>query len=143
MSECIDHGQKGDHKGYGRTSLGRGTCKLYHRVVYCRTHGVTYESISGKVVRHTCDNPRCINPEHLLLGTYADNSNDMVTRGRSKRGATHWNNKLTPVQVAEIRLRFKARCPHNGATALASEFGVSPQHVSALVKGVSWEWANE
>ena len=97
MTDCIDHGQVGkkviDRKnfkgGYGYTKRAWGgkpkrTVKL-HRAVYCDYHGLSLDYIEGMVVRHICDNPRCINPLHLMLGTQQDNIDDMMERGRHVR----------------------------------------------------------
>lgn len=73
-----------DPAGYGvikRVPLGR---KRAHRLAYAAFNG----SPVGLLVRHTCDNPSCVNPKHLLLGTNADNIRDRVLRGRSKGGRT-------------------------------------------------------
>jgi hypothetical protein len=53
-----------------------------HRLAYCEAHAIDIEDIVGQVVMHTCDNPACINPEHLRLGTQADNLADMLSKGR-------------------------------------------------------------
>jgi len=59
----------------------------------------------GKVLRHTCDNKLCINPEHLIIGTYKDNTNDMVQRGRARHPKGSQCGKLTERVVQEIRDR--------------------------------------
>jgi hypothetical protein len=79
----------------------------------------------GLQVRHTCDNPPCCNPAHLLLGTQADNCRDMVVRRRS--GVE----KLTPDNVREIRSRPWRRGDN---TRWAAEFGVHPYTISAVRK---------
>lgn len=68
--------------GYGNI-LHRGKVMLTHRVAYELAHGVELE---GMVVCHKCDNPPCINPEHLFLGTHADNVHDKMEKGRQTRG---------------------------------------------------------
>lgn len=68
----------GSH-GYG--VIGRST--LAHRDEYCHYHGVAEAAISSLVIRHACDNPRCVNPLHLETGTQADNIRDMHLRGRN------------------------------------------------------------
>ena len=128
---CIDHGQKGNHGGYARVRH-KGKTERLHRVVYCAAHGLEISEIAGKVVRHTCDNSRCINPDHLLLGTHTDNMRDMVGRGRG----VHPNPRLlTDAQVDEIR----ATCVPNGNgdhspnplsyAALGRKFGVNARAV--------------
>ena len=90
---------------------------------------VPYDTLKGMLVRHRCDNPRCVEPTHLELGSAADNSADMVQRGRSLRGARHPGVKLNPEQVADIRSRFVPAdgrgCRKSNALLLAKEFGVS------------------
>lgn len=87
-------------------------------------------------VCHSCDNPLCVNVEHLFLGTHTENMRDMEQKGRDNHatGEAHWGAKLTQAQVNEIRRRFKPR----GGAALAREFGVSKTTVSRIVRGRSW-----
>ena len=77
-------------------------------------HRVAYEAFVGQIpdgafVLHRCDNPLCVNPEHLWLGNNADNMRDMESKGRAKhpKGEYHGRAKLTEVQVREI-LRMAA-----------------------------------
>lgn len=86
MSSCIDHGQAGTGLGYGSArypALKIGGSVRMHRAEYCLANGLTLEDIAGLVVMHTCDNPRRINPEHLVLGTQRDNMLDMRSKGRA------------------------------------------------------------
>jgi hypothetical protein len=78
------------------------------------------------IVRHTCDNPPCVNPAHLLVGTQADNALDMVKRRR------HGKEKLTPDMVREIRRRPKTP---GAIKAMAAEFGVHPQTITEIRHG--------
>lgn len=106
MKDCIDHGKKGTPKGYWSTTRIVGGVRVQghaHRMVYCTSNGVSWESIKGLVVRHKCDNPRCINPHHLEIGTVWDNNQDMHTRGRDAKGMGNGNARWTDEQVAEVR----------------------------------------
>lgn len=100
-----------------------------HRLALAEHLGVPYDDLKGVLVRHKCDNPRCIAPAHLEIGSAADNSSDMVQRGRSLRGAKHPGAKLNPAQVLDIRSRFVPAsgrgCRKSNARLLAKEFGVS------------------
>lgn len=138
-SDCIDHGKQGCSKmGYaGCTHAGRK--EQMHRVAYCEAHSVTMESIRGLVVRHQCDNARCINPAHLLLGTAADNMQDKVDRGRQTRGVAQAAARLMVSEVLEIRRRYKAYCKTNGSIALAREFGVTSSTITKVAGGHSWQ----
>lgn len=87
-------------------------------------------------VCHRCDNPKCVNPEHLFLGTLAENFEDMRRKGRWKarvyRGSQSPRAKLNEDQVAEIRR-------HEMSFAqLARKFGVSRGNISTIVSGRSW-----
>lgn len=66
--------------GYGEVIVN-GNRRLAHRVIYELHHGPI---ASGLVVRHRCDTPACVNPDHLLSGTQADNIHDMHARGRAR-----------------------------------------------------------
>ena len=79
--ECIEWTGARSAAGYGRL----GT-KYAHRVAYEKAHGPIAR---GMVVRHRCDNPPCVNPAHLELGTQADNMRDMAVRGRASSGEAH------------------------------------------------------
>lgn len=139
MSECIEHTKNRDKDGYGRISakvgLHKYTMLRAHRVAYCEHHGLQLSDIDGKVVRHRCDNPSCVNPDHLELGTIQDNNRDRHVRGRDARGERHGLSKLSDWQVAEIKRRYKRGCRVNGASALAREFGVDDCHVGRVARG--------
>lgn len=78
MGDCIEHTQS--CPTYGRARIA-GKHTSLHRKVFLDTYGYLPE-----VVRHTCDNPRCINPAHLLAGTQQDNMQDRLSRGRWSGG---------------------------------------------------------
>src|SRR3990167_339378 len=89
--------------GYGCVTTGRGPNRhrtQAHRYVYSLLVG---RIPKGKCVLHTCDNPPCVNPKHLKLGTIADNNRDTKIRRRHNFGLEHWNGRLSDKQVAEIR----------------------------------------
>ena len=74
-------------QGYGRVRKGDGVSwptpeKLAHRLAWVERHGPVP---AGLYVCHTCDNPPCVNPEHLFVGTAADNVRDMMAKGRKPR----------------------------------------------------------
>jgi hypothetical protein len=94
-----------DKDGYGKFTV-LGITLLAHRVAYDLCVG---DIPDGMKVLHTCDNPPCINPEHLRLGTALDNSSDMVSRGRTNgpRGSRQGQSKLTESNVVQIRRLLK------------------------------------
>lgn len=101
------------------------------RVLYEHIFGPIGE---GKVLRHACDNPRCINPLHLLLGSHADNVADRVKRGRSAIGSNHGRAKLTENDVLVIRERLKYQTP----TELAEIYNVDRRVIYQIRKGLTW-----
>jgi len=143
---CIDHGKPGRKGGYAYHSKRvAGKQPLMHRLAYATAHGLD-ESTMGGAVMHTCDNPRCINPEHLVLGTQLDNIADRQAKGRQARGATwngshsesHYRAKLTHAIAATIRERYTPRCAINGGRALAREYGVTHIVIQKILNGSTW-----
>lgn len=126
--------------GHGQIGRGRREDGLVgtHVAAWEVTHDQRVPS--GLVVRHTCDNPPCCNPAHLLIGTSADNARDAKERGRARgaRGTRSPFAKLTTEQVGEIRRRYRpnghpARREGTTPTELAREFGITTQYVYAIV----------
>ena len=120
-----------DKDGYGLFTITADG----HR--YQRAHRYSYwlatQAHPGKLwVLHRCDNPPCVRPDHLFLGTAADNTADMMAKERNRHatGDRRPGLKLSDGDVAEIRARWTA----GGITqtALAREFGVSFQHISEI-----------
>lgn len=138
VGPCIDHGLCGDASGYGQR-LTNGKHALVHRLAYADANGFD-EATMGGVVMHACDNPRCVNPLHLSLGTHKLNAQDRENKGRRKSlvGELHQNSKLTSMDVKTIRARYVPRCKINGSNALAREFGVAQSQVSRITRGEQW-----
>ena len=93
---------------------------------------------AGLIVRHKCDNPRCVRVDHLELGTKSDNSLDMYERGRNRNaqpGERNGMSTLTEAQVADIRARHNKR---GDGARLALEYGVSRQTISKIVNNQRW-----
>jgi hypothetical protein len=118
-----------DRYGYGVVArTGRA-----HRLVWEQHHGRKLGI--DEVVRHSCDNPRCCNPKHLLLGSQIDNVADRVERDRSAKGALNGRAKLTATKARAIYASRKMR------TDLAAQFGIDESTVRDIKSGKTWAWA--
>lgn len=116
-----------DSDGYGLFAWARGQRYFAHRVAYVLARGAIPEYL---MVRHKCHNRGCVNPEHLALGTAAQNSEDMLKAGRHRA-----TTKLTQQQVFSIRSRA---AQGERQSLLAKEFGVSAMSVSNIVRRRTW-----
>lgn len=133
-------GAKGT-KGYGRITLGKGRPTITaHRAVWIVVNG---EIPEGLLVCHSCDVKLCCNPEHLFLGTPADNSRDMVEKNRHRKGTPNPIFKLSAAQVNEIRKRYVRRSVQlsgevyrSNKRELAKEFGVHPDYIRQVASGI-------
>lgn len=137
LSDCIEHKQKGLRRGYGRTHR-----KIDGVYQFCMLHRAVFYDHNvylPEVVRHKCDNPRCINPEHLEAGTVQDNVNDRVSRGRGAKGESMGASKLTEEQVRYIRKVYTPGDRQRGVNALARQLGVSAPTVHSIVLGKTWK----
>lgn len=122
-------------KGYGVISeSGKKGKRWYaHRYSYTLAHGSIPE---GMVVCHRCDNPPCVNPDHLFLGDTRANMHDAATKGRMSHGERHHSAKLTEAKVKEIRARYAGGgCSYKG---LAREYDVFDQAIKYAVIGKTW-----
>lgn len=110
-----------------------------------RAHRVSWELHNGQpvpndmYVLHHCDNPPCTNPRHLFLGTPADNTHDMIAKGRNRtlRGEDSPLSKLSKDQVIEIkRLLHAEKLTHK---TLATRFGVGRANIGCIINGQTWK----
>lgn len=121
-------GAKGNKTAHGRFKVN-GSLVGAHRYSYELAHG---EIPDGAYICHKCDNPACVNPDHLYAGTPRDNVLDMLRRDRST------NVLLTKNKVKEIRQRYA----NGGITQkkLASVYNVSEHTISSVVNRITWNW---
>lgn len=105
-----------------------------HRVSAALFNGFNIDS--PLLIRHTCDVTRCFNPQHLIPGTVADNSRDMVERKRSLYGERSPHSKLTDDNVSEIKKRLEAG---ETQTSIASSYGVNQTLIGFIARGVAWK----
>lgn len=116
-----------DQHGYGYQGRERA-----HRIAWEVYHRKSLKK--GDVVRHTCDNPSCCNPEHLRLGSQKDNISDRVVRERSARGAANGRAVLSNLDALSI---FHAPGRQED---IAKQYGVSIHTVVDIKNGRTWSW---
>jgi hypothetical protein len=120
--------------GYGQFTLKSGKFVGAHTVSYALTFGPIP---AGCVICHHCDNPPCVNPAHLFLGTQSDNAMDMLAKGRATRvrGTDHPSARLTEEDIRYIR----AAANYRGLLKdLSEDFGVSAHTIRMIRKGKTW-----
>lgn len=129
-------GQKAKNKGkfdYGYLAI-RGMPTLAHRISWSIHFG---EPASGLCVLHKCDNPSCVRPDHLFLGSMKDNMRDRDIKGRGSRGEKHHWTKLDRVKVMKIREMYSSG---KGSTTIGKEMGLDAATVCHVVKRRTWKW---
>ena len=122
-----------DNHGYGYIYRGHGDRIRAHRLSWEIHNGPIPP---GMVVRHGCDNPPCVNPAHLTIGTQSDNVEDMVRRGRSARGERHSQSRLTSDDVRAIR---RLRIGGAKLREIAAVYGVHSGTVGFICRGETWK----
>lgn len=121
--------------GYGMVFAGK-VKKLAHRVSWELCNGPIPR---GKQVLHLCDNPGCVNPEHLAIGTAKDNMRDMAGKGRARnRTASGTHNRQAKLSAAQARAIREQYLSGESQHELAIEFGVSRAAISHVVTGRNW-----
>ena len=136
--ECWPWKASVSSQGYGKFYFG-GRMDHAHRVALRIARQQDIDP--GAVVRHACDNRICVNPAHLSLGTHADNTADMMRRGRNKYiipvryGESHSQAKLTLKQVRHIKELLATGMPK---AAIGRLFGVCRATIRKIAKGETW-----
>lgn len=134
--ECNEFGGYRNANGYGELTY-RGRLTLAHRASYERHNGPIPD---GMIVCHRCDNPPCINPDHLYVGTHADNGQDKAERRRSTRGVRNAAAKLTDDDVLTIR---RLRVDGWTYARLGDRFGVGKTTIGRVVRRAIWNHVKE
>lgn len=129
--DCWLWGGATDRDGYGKIGE-RGESIGAHRVSYELANGPIP---AGMCVLHSCDNPPCVNPGHLSIGTQADNMTDRDAKGRGPKGELNPNSVLDWPRVRDIRSRHAAG---ETCAAIARSMGVGKSNISMIVLNLRW-----
>lgn len=138
-NECWEWQAGKNSRGYGRVKI-KGKVYRAHRVAYLLAYGYLDPQLH---LQHICDNPSCINHNHLIPGTSVENHAD---KARKNRAVKHWgsfngNSKLTKDVVTAIKQELKTGAGTRGLQAkLAHKFGVSQNTLTEIKKGTRWGW---
>lgn len=124
-------GSKNSSTGYGRLGWGKKDRYDAHKISYLIFKG---QIPLNTIVRHTCDNRICVNPNHLIIGTHYDNSVDSVKRGRQG------HQKLNEECVKVIRWMVKNNFNPGLIQKLADVHNVTRQTINDIIKNRSWTW---
>lgn len=138
-NDCWERNSTRSKRNYGLlsyTPTRKGRVYLYaHRISFFLEHGFLPAELD---VLHTCDNPPCVNPAHLFLGTQEDNVADMVQKERQLRGKKVHTVKLTEDQVQQIRIiHFREKLSYR---ELSRQFGVSDEQIRCICLRVYWKY---
>src|SRR3990167_4107802 len=117
---------------YGRMRCGRNIVKSAHRISWLLNNGAIPK---GLHVLHRCDNPPCVNPKHLFLGTALDNARDCVLKNRHAKGSTSGRRKLEESDIYDIRRRYV----YWSGGMLAREYNVSPSLIRRIARREIWK----
>lgn len=138
QNECWEWQASLNHGGYGQYQIPNGEkwkCIKATRFIYETMFGRFDYSLN---VLHYCDNPKCVNPNHLWLGTHKDNSMDREQKGRSnpRKGSEHHNAELTEDHVKLIKIRLSLGETHE---SIAFAFKVSRATIDYIKVGAAWK----
>ena len=126
--------------GYGHYRY-EGKSILAHRFSYMIHHPLTIDLREHPKLQvcHKCDNPKCVNPAHLWLGTHTDNMRDMETKGRGNqaKGEKQGLAKLTEQQIREIREKYQKG--NTSQYKLADEYGVHQATIYRIITHTTWK----
>lgn len=135
---------RGNHNdaGYGVLNWAGRENQRAHRVSYTIHVG---QLPTDAVLRHSCDNPPCVNPAHLQPGTHADNHDDMVRRGRDWKGLRVRGERHALARLTEESARAIPTLAASGLSncEIGRRFGVSPATVRNVLKGKTWAWLSQ
>lgn len=135
--DCIPSPMKANVNGGYGTLRYKGKNERAHRVAYAHANSVEISSIGHLDIMHSCDNPPCINPRHLVAGTHTDNMRDMFSKGRriAAVGERASKAKLTEKDVRDIRMRIR---DGESNSSIAADYPVKANAINYIRIGKTW-----
>jgi hypothetical protein len=130
MDKCWEW--QGGLTPYGRMSIN-GETRGVHRIAYAYSRGRSLGSLKGKTIMHTCDNPSCCRPSHLVEGTANDNKQDSVNKERHCFGERSNLSKLCEDDIRSILM------PDDTTTKIAEKFGVTDRNIRHIKSRRTWK----
>jgi Autographiviridae endonuclease len=128
--DCWEWQRATQSHGYGSTTIGKAKTALAHRVAYELDVGEIPERMC---VLHRCDNRKCVNPNHLFLGTIQDNNRDKLEKGRQAKGEKNGRTKLSWGQIQAMEALYAAGgCTYRD---LATAFNISAGYAGQIIRG--------
>lgn len=137
-SGCWEWTGQLSNTGYGEFPNGNRRKVWAHRMAFAMCVGPIP---AGMFVLHSCDNPRCINPSHLSLGTPRDNVNDMIRKGRMPDRSGEGNGRAR-LSVAQVREIVERRARGDSVRRMAQEYGVGITTIRNIYLGETWKSLN-
>jgi hypothetical protein len=123
---CTSHNCDSD--GYPKIRRNNKCLRLSRYIYTCEKGSIS----DNLVVMHTCDNPNCINPDHLVLGTVKDNNKDRDSKGRTAKNERNGGAKLTPEQIEAIRKDSRS------CREIAKDYPVHFSQIARIKSGRHW-----
>jgi hypothetical protein len=134
IDQCILWPHAVDRKGYGKRNY-KGSMWFAHRAAWDEKIGPIP---AGLCVLHICDNPKCINVNHLFLGTQKTNLIDMERKGRRAKGIKINHSNLSEMDIINIRIAYMPYKRGSSQYALAKQYGVSRSTIGDIVTNRTW-----
>lgn len=130
QGDCLIYAGNKNHEGYGVIGLNYKTRKVTRVLMELMGHKLSRKDL----VCHRCDNPACVNPNHLFIGSSIDNVRDMISKGRDVRGEKHHSAKISEKDVEKMISMSKDM----SYKEIGDQFGISAVAAWKVVRGKTW-----
>ncbi len=132
--DCWEHSYAPDKNGYATIYINYQKYRL-SRFIY--EYHYQEDIPKNMLICHSCDNPKCVNPKHLFIGSHKDNMKDMVNKNRQAKGENQGTSKLTTIEVETILLDCLNN-KFNNMSEVSRCYKVSVQQITRILEGESW-----